>query len=114
MAVGDLFPKVTLTGRARLFRAHLRRFRPERGAVLLGWAEHFLGGFDLGRVRARIGSAKAQTDAALAAYEGAVLSALEDTEGALISYGRSQVAARGPASGGGGERQGGGLGAQAL
>jgi multidrug efflux system outer membrane protein len=42
-------------------------------------------------VRARIGSARAQTDAALAAYEGAVLGALEDTEGALISYGRSQT-----------------------
>jgi multidrug efflux system outer membrane protein len=42
-------------------------------------------------VRARIASAKAQTDAALASYEGAVLNALEDTEGALISYGRSQT-----------------------
>jgi outer membrane protein, multidrug efflux system len=47
--------------------------------------------FDLGRVRARIASAKAQTDATLASYEGAVLNALEDTEGALISYGRSQT-----------------------
>jgi multidrug efflux system outer membrane protein len=42
-------------------------------------------------VRARIGSAKALTDAALASYEGAVLGALEDTEGAMISYGRSQT-----------------------
>jgi multidrug efflux system outer membrane protein len=47
--------------------------------------------FDLGRVQARIGSAKAQTDAAIAAYEGAVLNALEDTEGTLIVYGRSQT-----------------------
>jgi len=31
------------------------------------------------------------TDAALAAYEGAVLNALEDTEGTLITYGRSQT-----------------------
>ena len=46
--------------------------------------------FDLGRVRARISTARAQTDAGLSAYEGAVLGALEDTEGALISYGRSQ------------------------
>jgi multidrug efflux system outer membrane protein len=46
--------------------------------------------FDLGRVRARIGEAKAQTDSALAHYEGAVLNALEDTEGSLISYGRAQ------------------------
>lgn len=47
--------------------------------------------FDLGRVQARIKSARAQTDAALAAYEGAVLNALGDTEGALITYGRSQT-----------------------
>ena len=46
--------------------------------------------FDLGRVRARISSARAETDAALSSYEGAVLNALEDTEGALVSYGRSQ------------------------
>jgi multidrug efflux system outer membrane protein len=47
--------------------------------------------FDLGRVRARVSSAKDQTDAALAAYESAVLGALEDTEGALINYGHSQT-----------------------
>src|SRR6202030_4579171 len=39
---------------------------------------------------ARISSAKADTDAALSGYEGAVLNALEDTEGTLITYGRSQ------------------------
>ena len=46
--------------------------------------------FDLGRVRARIGIAHAQTDVALAAYEAAVLNALEDTENSLVSYGESQ------------------------
>jgi multidrug efflux system outer membrane protein len=47
--------------------------------------------FDLGRVRARVSSAKDQTDAALGAYQSAVLGALEDTEGALINYGHSQT-----------------------
>ena len=47
--------------------------------------------FDLGRVRARISSAKDQTDAALGAYQSAVLGALEDTEGALLNYGHSQT-----------------------
>jgi multidrug efflux system outer membrane protein len=42
-------------------------------------------------VRARIGESKALTDAALATYQGAVLNALEDTEGALITYGRAQT-----------------------
>ncbi|MGH8431025.1 MAG: TolC family protein, partial [Solimonas sp.] len=45
---------------------------------------------DLGRVRARIGVAEAQTETALAAYESAVLTALEETEGTLISYGYAQ------------------------
>jgi multidrug efflux system outer membrane protein len=56
------------------------------GGPSITWAA-----FDLGRVRARIGSARAQTDAALANYEGAVLNALEDTEGTLVSYGRAQA-----------------------
>jgi multidrug efflux system outer membrane protein len=91
VAVGDLFPKVTLTG-------EIGYFGPTFGELGSGDSRFFSFGpsiswaaFDLGRVRARIGSAKALTDAALAAYEGAVLGALEDTEGALISYGRSQT-----------------------
>jgi multidrug efflux system outer membrane protein len=91
VAVGDLFPKVTLTGSfgylaptfSEIGQEHARYFS---GGPSITWAA-----FDLGRVRARISSAKAQTDEALASYEGAVLNALEDTEGALISYGRSQA-----------------------
>jgi multidrug efflux system outer membrane protein len=43
------------------------------------------------RVLARIGESRAQTDAALAQYQSAVLNALEDAEGSMITYGRSQV-----------------------
>jgi outer membrane protein, multidrug efflux system len=91
VAVGDLFPKVTLVGDVGYFAPTFGDFgQSEARSFSVGpsisWAA-----FDLGRVQARISSAKAQTDAALAAYEGAVLGALEDTEGALISYGRSQV-----------------------
>jgi multidrug efflux system outer membrane protein len=90
VAVGDLFPKVTLVGDVGYFAPTFGDFgQSEARSFSVGpsisWAA-----FDLGRVRARISSAKAQTDQALAAYEGAVLGALEDTEGALISYGRSQ------------------------
>jgi len=91
VAVGDLFPKVTMTG-------EIGYLAPTFGELGSSGSRFFSFGpsiswaaFDLGRVRARIGSAKALTDAALAAYEGAVLGALEDTEGALISYGRSQT-----------------------
>ena len=91
VAVGDLFPKVTLTGQAGYFAPTFGEFGTSDARFFtfgpsISWAA-----LDLGRVRARIGSARAQTDAALAAYEGAVLGALEDTEGALISYGRSQA-----------------------
>jgi multidrug efflux system outer membrane protein len=91
VAVGDLFPKVTLTGQAGYIAPTFGEFGTSGARFFsfgpsISWAA-----FDLGRVRARIGSARAQTDAALAAYEGAVLGALEDTEGALISYGRSQA-----------------------
>jgi multidrug efflux system outer membrane protein len=91
VAVGDLFPKVTLTGDVGYFTPTFGEFGTSEARFFsfgpsISWAA-----FDLGRVRARIGSARALTDAALAAYEGAVLGALEDTEGALISYGRSQT-----------------------
>ena len=90
VAVGDLFPKVTLTGSfgylaptfGELGQGDARFFSVGPG---ISWAA-----FDLGRVRARISTARAETDAALSTYEGAVLNALEDAEGALVSYGRSQ------------------------
>jgi multidrug efflux system outer membrane protein len=90
VAMGDLFPKVTIVGdwgyQAPIFSDFGSR-NAEFFSVgpSITWAA-----FDLGRVRARISSAKAETNAALAGYEGAVLNALEDTEGTLISYGRSQ------------------------
>ncbi|HEY0339438.1 MAG TPA: TolC family protein, partial [Steroidobacteraceae bacterium] len=91
VAVGDLFPKVTLTG-------NFGYLAPTFGDLGQGEARFFSIGpgiswaaFDLGRVRARISTARAETDAALSSYEGAVLNALEDTEGALVSYGHSQA-----------------------
>jgi multidrug efflux system outer membrane protein len=91
VAMGDLFPKVTLTGdigyAAPAFsqigqsQARLFSFGPS-----ITWAA-----FDMGRVLAEVGGAREQTNAALARYQGAVLGALEDTEGAMITYGRSQA-----------------------
>ena len=45
---------------------------------------------DFGRIRSRIRQNEARTDAALAQYEKTVLTALEETEGALISFNRNQ------------------------
>jgi multidrug efflux system outer membrane protein len=46
---------------------------------------------DLGHVLARIKAANARADAQLAAYERTVLSALEETENALVDFGHEQV-----------------------
>ena len=46
---------------------------------------------NLGRVRAGIQATEARTDAALASYEQTVLRALEETEGALISFNRAEA-----------------------
>ncbi len=91
VAVGDLFPRVTLVGDVGYLAPTFGQFGEVQSKFYsvgpsISWAA-----FDLGRVRARIGSAKAQTAAALAQYQGSVLNALEDTEGSLIGYGRSQL-----------------------
>jgi outer membrane protein, multidrug efflux system len=91
VAVGDLFPKVTLIGEVGYSAPAFGDFGQSEARFFsvgpgITWAA-----FDLGRVRARIRSAKDQTDAALGAYQSAVLGALEDTEGALINYGHSQT-----------------------
>jgi outer membrane protein, multidrug efflux system len=90
VAMGDLFPKVTLVGDFAYIAPGFSGIGQSESKFYsvgpsISWAA-----FDLGRVFARIGSSRAQTDAALARYQGAVLGALEDTEGSLITYGRSQ------------------------
>ncbi len=90
VAMGDLFPKVTMVGEVGYLAPTFGGFGTSEARFFsvgpsISWAA-----FDLGRVQARISSAKDETDAALAAYQGAVLNALEDTEGALVNYGHSQ------------------------
>jgi multidrug efflux system outer membrane protein len=90
VAIGDLFPKVTFTGSVG-YNAATFGGLGKRGSdtysvgPAISWAA-----FDLGRVGARIKIAHAQADADLAAYEASVLGALEETEGALLTYGRAQ------------------------
>jgi multidrug efflux system outer membrane protein len=90
VAVGDLFPKVTFVGSIGYNAGSLSDIGDSASerygfGPSISWA-----GFDLGRVRSRIDIAKANTDAAFAAYQSTVLGALEETEGALIVYGRAQ------------------------
>jgi multidrug efflux system outer membrane protein len=90
VAMGDLFPKVTLVGDWGYQAPTFGDFGSRNAEFFSVGPSITWAAFDIGRVRARISSAKAETNAALAGYEGAVLNALEDTEGTLISYGRSQ------------------------
>lgn len=90
VAVADLFPRVTFIGSVGYNAASWNNVGNADSQTYviapgISWAA-----FDLGRVRARIGIARAETDIALAAYEAAVLNALEDTENSLVNYGDAQ------------------------
>ncbi|HKQ14981.1 MAG TPA: efflux transporter outer membrane subunit [Steroidobacteraceae bacterium] len=90
VSVADLFPRITFVGSASYDAGTWRNVgSADSQTYSLGpsitWAA-----FDLGRVRARIDTARAGADVALAGYEAAVLNALEDTENSLVSYGESQ------------------------
>jgi NodT family efflux transporter outer membrane factor (OMF) lipoprotein len=87
----DLFPRVVFNGNLGFAATHLSglgkagtdtySFGPQ-----ITWAA-----LDLGHVRARMRAAHARADAELAAYEKTVLIALEETENALVDFGREQV-----------------------
>ena len=90
VAMGDLFPKVTLVGDIGYYAPTFGDFGQQESRYYSAGPSISWAAFDMGRVLARIGAARAQTDAALAQYQSAVLGALEDAEGAMLTYGRSQ------------------------
>lgn len=88
VATGDLFPKVTFVGSFNLESSSFTGLGAAgSGAYSFGpritWAA-----LDLGQVYARIKAAGARAEASLAQYEQSVLNALEETENALVVYGR--------------------------
>ena len=91
IATADLFPRVTFIGSVGL-QADALSGLGRNGADTwnfgprLTWAA-----LDLGRVQARIKAAGARAEATLASYEQVVLTALEETEGALVDFGREQA-----------------------
>jgi NodT family efflux transporter outer membrane factor (OMF) lipoprotein len=88
--VAELFPKFSLAG-----SIGLESFRTENwfssgstywsAGPALRWRI-----LEWGTIRAQIGAADARQELALAAYEKAVLTALEDTENALVAYAKEQ------------------------
>lgn len=91
VATADLFPRVTLSGTlgpqsktvSGLFQSGAMAYT---AGPSLSWAA-----FDLGRVAARIRAADARAEAELHAYEQTVLQALEETENALVRFGRERA-----------------------
>ncbi len=91
VATADLFPRVTFIGSIALEASSFTGLGGSGSDTYsfgpsLRWAA-----FDLGRVRARIAAADARAEAELAMYERTVLRALEETENALVEFGRSQA-----------------------
>ena len=88
VATADLYPRITLGGAIGSTGASL-------GEMLSGGPFRWLlGGLldwsvNRGPARARIAAAEADSQAALATFDGAVLRALEETETALVSYART-------------------------
>ncbi|KRA16980.1 MULTISPECIES: efflux transporter outer membrane subunit [unclassified Lysobacter] len=91
VATADLFPRFTLgglIGSQAIDSSALFERASETRLVALGIDWSFL---DIGRVRARIAASDADAAGELARYQQAVLLALEDTENALVRYGRARV-----------------------
>lgn len=90
VAVGDLYPRLTLLGTfafdstevANLFEGRSRAFTV--GPAMI-WNV-----FDAGRLRAQLNATEAVTAQALARYEQQLLLALQDVENALAAYGRTR------------------------
>ncbi|MGN6514201.1 MAG: TolC family protein, partial [Lysobacteraceae bacterium] len=90
VATADLFPRFTLgglIGSQAVDTGALFGRDSETRVVALGIDWSFL---DVGRVRARIAAGHADAEGELARYQQAVLRALEDTENALVRYGRTR------------------------
>jgi len=90
VATAALFPRVTFVGRVRL-EADTFAGLGKNGADTWNFGPRITwAALDLGRVQARIKAADARTEASLAFYERTVLTALEETEGALVDFGEEQ------------------------
>lgn len=91
VATADLFPRFTLgglLGSQAIDSSALFERDSESRVVALGVDWSFL---DVGRVRARIAASNADADGDLARYQQTVLLALEDTENALVRYGKARA-----------------------
>ncbi|MBP7702256.1 MAG: efflux transporter outer membrane subunit [Phenylobacterium sp.] len=92
VARADLYPRITLVGLGGLAAAPGDLDQAGASAFSIGPRLSW-GVFDLGRIKARIALADAQSDVALAEWEGTVLKALEEADGALDAWDGARRAA---------------------
>jgi outer membrane protein, multidrug efflux system len=91
VATAEFFPRVTFNGNVGFAAKNFADLGlAGRDTYSFGpnitWAA-----LDLGHIRARLNAARANAEGQLAAYEKTVLLALEETENALVDFGREQA-----------------------
>jgi len=87
----NLFPRVFFNGNIGFSANHLSTLGQAGNDTYSFGPQITWSAFDSGHVRARIQAAHARADAELASYEKTVLESLEETENALVDFGREQV-----------------------
>jgi len=90
----SLFPRVTFNGRLGFEASHLASLTKSGSDTYSFGPQITWEALDIGHVRNRIKAAGAQAEAALAIYEKTVLTALEETENALVDFGREEARRR--------------------
>ena len=90
IARSRLWPSLTLSGSLGLNAGRIGDLGDSGSFVASLGANVLWALIDNGQRRAQVSAADARRDAALAQFDQAVLAALEETEGALINYTRSQ------------------------
>jgi outer membrane protein, multidrug efflux system len=91
VAQSALFPKLSLSGSLGLNSGRLADVLEPSAFVFNLGASMLWTLIDNGQRQAQVGAAAARIDAAQATFDKAVLGALEDTEGALATYSRTQL-----------------------
>lgn len=91
VAVADLYPKFTLTGRLGGQSSDLETLNLGAGRFWSFGPGMTLPIFDRGKIKANIEIQNARVDAALAEYEKAVLIALDESQTALVEYAKEQT-----------------------
>jgi multidrug efflux system outer membrane protein len=90
VAKADLYPRITITGLLGLNAGSVSALSESQAFQYNLGTQMLWNLIDFGRRRAQIGQAEARTEAASLRFEKTVLTALQETEAALVSLNRTQ------------------------